>query len=95
MNTEGYTRKRVDFEESIDLNDSYIKVEGAPKDNNTKYTLIGGTILYGSRGSGHTVAFCKHFDGQYYLFNDSNYRKISLNEIKEQKIYLLFYNKNV
>jgi ubiquitin C-terminal hydrolase len=85
----------VDFEESIDLNDSYIKVEGAPKDNNTKYTLIGGTILYGSRGSGHTVAFCKHFDGQYYLFNDSNYRKISLNEIKEQKIYLLFYNKNV
>ena len=84
----------VDFEENIDLEDSYINVKGAPKENNAKYTLIGGTILYGKGGYGHTVAFCKHFDGQYYIFNDSTFSKTYLNEIKQQKIYLLFYQKN-
>ena len=83
----------VDFEENIDLSESYFNVEGIPKDKNTKYTILGGTILYGSKGYGHTVAFCKHFDGQYYIFNDSSFRKTSFDEIKNQKIYLLFYQK--
>ena len=83
----------VDFEEKIDLKDSYINVKGAPKENNTEYTLLGGTILYGKGGYGHTVAFCKHFDGQYYIFNDCVFTKTCLNEIKQQKIYLLFYKK--
>lgn len=84
----------VEFEENIDLKESYANVEGAPKEKNTKYTLLGGTILYGRGGYGHTVAFCRHFDGEYYLFNDSNFRKIYFKEIKKQKIYLLFYKKN-
>ena len=84
-----------DFEEYIDLNDSYINVEGLPKDKNTKYTLLGGTIHYGKGGFGHIVAFCRHFDGQYYIFNNSNFRKVYLNELKQQKIYLLFYQKKV
>ena len=85
---------QVDFEENIDLKDSYINVEGAPKDEKTKYTLAGGTILYGKGGYGHTVAFCRHFDDKYYIFNDSSFRKTCFNEIKDKKIYLLFYKKN-
>ena len=84
----------VSFEENLDLNESYMNIKGVPKEKNTKYTLLGGTILYGSKGYGHTVAFCKHFDGDYYIFNDSNFRKTNFNEIKKLKIYLLFYKNN-
>jgi ubiquitin C-terminal hydrolase len=54
---------------------------------------LAGTILYGSGGWGHTVAFAKHFDGEYYIFNDSSTRRTTLDEIKKSKIYLLFYQK--
>lgn len=85
---------QVDFEEHIDLKDSYINVVGVPMEKNTKYSLLGGTILYGSKGRGHTVAFCKHFDGKYYIFNDSSYERTSFEKIKRNKIYLLFYKKD-
>lgn len=84
----------VEFEEEIDLKDSLQSIRGIPRETNTKYNLIAGTILYGSRGYGHTVAFCKHFDGKYYIFNDSSVKIACLNEIREQKLYLLFYSKN-
>jgi hypothetical protein len=68
---------------------------GMPKEKNTKYSLVAGTILYGSKGFGHTVAFCKHFDGKYYLFNDSSFERTDFDKIKKQKIYLLLiYKKN-
>ena len=86
---------QVDFDEIIDLKDSYSNVEGVPKEENTKYILCAGTILYGSKGYGHTVAFCKHFDGDYYIFDDTKNRKTNFNEIKKSKIYLLFYRKNI
>ena len=84
----------VDFNEELDLKDYYSGIKNMKKEENTKYSILAGTILYGSRGYGHTVAFCKHFDGEYYLFNDSVTRKTSFNEIKNNKIYLLFYQKN-
>ena len=83
----------VDFEEEIDFVDLYTNIKGIEKESCTKYSLLSGTILYGSHGHGHTVAFCKHFDGEYYIFNDSTARKTSFNEIKKSKIYLLFYKK--
>ena len=83
----------VDFEEEIDFSGLYTNIKGIDKENNTKYSLLSGTILYGSHGYGHTVAFCKHFDGEYYIFNDSTARKSSFAEIKNSKIYLLFYKK--
>jgi ubiquitin C-terminal hydrolase len=83
----------VDFEEEIDLADLYTNIKGIDKEESTKYTLHSGTILYGSHGHGHTVAFCKHFDEEYYIFNDSTARKSSFDEIKNSKIYLLFYKK--
>mgnify|MGYP002856907016 CR=1 FL=1 len=83
----------VDFKEDIDLKQSYYKLKCIPHEKNTKYILFAGTILYGSQGYGHTVAFCKHFDNQFYIFNDSTFTKTSFSEIKKQKIYLLFYQK--
>ena len=41
------------------------------KQYNTKYELLGATSLYGSSGAGHTIAFCKHFDNKYYIFDDN------------------------
>jgi ubiquitin C-terminal hydrolase len=83
----------VDFEENLDLVDLYTGLKGIDRESNTKYTLLAGTILYGSGGWGHTVAFAKHFDGEYYIFNDSSTRRTTLDEIKKSKIYLLFYQK--
>ena len=83
----------VDFEEELDFKDLYTSIKGIDIEKNTKYSLLSGTILYGSHGHGHTVAFCKHFDGNYYIFNDSSSRKTSFEEIKKSKIYLLFYQK--
>ena len=83
----------VNFEEKLELAESYYPVKGVPKEKNTKYDLLGGTILYGSKGYGHTVAFCRHFDGEYYIFDDSSFKKTNYNKIKNLKIYLLFYKK--
>ena len=83
----------VDFEEELDLNDLYSGMKGIDRDENTKYTLLAGTILLGSGGWGHTIAFARHFDGEYYIFNDSSARKSSFSEIKKSKVYLLFYKK--
>ena len=85
---------QVSFEENINLEDSYYNVPGMPREKYTKYSLLGGTILYGSKGHGHTVAFCKHFDGNYYIFNDSSFELTNFDKIKKQKIYLLFYKKD-
>ena len=85
----------VNFNEMIDLSLSYDSVEGLPKEEDTIYTLIAGTILWGSKGYGHTVAFCRHFNGEYFIFNDSGFSKTNFEYIKKQKIYLLFYKKNI
>ena len=84
---------KVDFKEYLDLKESYYNVKGVPIEKSTKYSLFCGTILYGSKGYGHTVAFCKHFDNNYYIFNDTNTRKTDFDEIQKQKIYLLIYKK--
>ena len=85
----------VEIKEEIDLNDSFKEIKGMPKERNTKYNLIAGTILHGSGGYGHTVAFCKHFDEKFYIFNDSSCFLTNLDYIKKQKIYLLFYKKKI
>ena len=85
---------KIDFKEYLDLKESYYNVKGVPIEKSTKYSLFCGTILYGSKGYGHTVAFCKHFDNKYYIFNDTYTRETDFIEIQNQKIYLLIYKKN-
>lgn len=84
----------VDFSEDLDLRPSYYSIKGIEVEQNTKYILCAGTILYGSQGYGHNIAFCQNFDGEYYIFNDSTTYKTTFKEIKNEKIYLLFYQKN-
>ena len=81
------------FKEEIDLFDLYNHVSGEQRENNLKYSLLAGTILHGDHGSGHTFAFAKHFDGNLYIFNDKNFKKTSFKEIKNEKVYLLFYQR--
>ena len=64
-----------DFKEQIDLKDLYNPVSGEQRENNLKYSLLAGTILHGEHGSGHTFAFAKHFDGNLYIFNDTQVKK--------------------
>jgi ubiquitin C-terminal hydrolase len=82
---------QVHFDYSLDLNEVTEQIEN--EKYNTKYELIGATFLLGSSGAGHTVAYCKHFDGKYYLFNDNTYKQESLNKFKNNKVFLLFYER--
>jgi ubiquitin C-terminal hydrolase len=81
----------VDFDYTLELNEVTEQIEN--EKYNTKYELIGATFLLGSSGAGHTVAYCKHFDGKYYLFNDNTYKQESLNKFKNNKVFLLFYER--
>lgn len=82
-----------DFEEQIDLKDLYNPVSGEQREDNLKYSLVAGTILHGEHGSGHTFTFAKHFDGNLYIFNDTQVIKTTFEDIKSEKVYLLFYQR--
>ena len=45
------------------------------------------------QGSGHTFTFAKHFDGSLYIFNDTQVEKTTFKDIKNEKVYLLFYQR--
>ena len=81
----------VDFDYELDLKEVTEQIEDIKY--NTKYDLIGATFLYGSSGAGHTVAFCKHFDNKYYLFNDRICSEKKLEDLKNNKAFLLFYER--
>ena len=40
---------------------------------------------------GHFIAFCKHFDLNWYLFNDGVVTPVSKNDIFRGTPYILFY----
>ena len=79
----------IKIDEEIDLREFYDTKYNYPAIGSTIYTLIGVTILY----SFHTIALCKHFNGNYYLFNDTNCSKSSIKRIKNEVPYLVFYKK--
>ena len=83
-----------EFKEEIDLSDLYYPVVDEQREKDLKYSLIAGTILHGDHGSGHTFSFAKHFDGNLYLFNDTKVEKTTFENIKNEKVYLLFYQRN-
>jgi hypothetical protein len=82
----------IDFGYKIDLNDVTEQIEDK---SNTNYNLIAATFLYGTSGAGHTVAFCKHFDGQYYIFDDTNYYIEELKNLKKNKPFIIIYEKEL
>ena len=62
---------------------------------NTEYELIGATFLIGSSGAGHTVAYCKHFNNNYYLFDDTAYKEEIINNLKNKNVFLLYYERKI
>ena len=75
----------------IDLNE-HITNPSSPKN----YELIGVISHLGkSSMEGHFVAYCKHFDESWYLFNDSNVSQDPGKGVYNGVPYILFYkNKN-
>ena len=81
----------VDFPQDLDLS-NYITNPMSPKN----YELIGVISHLGeSSMEGHFIAYCKHFDGSWYLFNDSIVKQVSGDGMYSGIPYILFYkNKN-
>jgi len=77
----------VDFPHKLNLN-KFIKNPNSPK----IFNLIGVISHIGkSSMEGHFIAYCKHFDETWYLFNDSIVNKVGEEDIKIGTPYILFY----
>ena len=60
------------------------------------YKLIGVSVHRGpSSAAGHYVAYCEHFDGKWYIFNDYFANESSLKSCKGngELPYVLIYKK--
>ena len=77
----------VDFPEELDIN-NYLETKG------NKYKLIGVIEHLGQSGeTGHFIANCKHFNGEWYIFSDSSIHPTK-NEYQQYGVpYLLFYRR--
>jgi len=77
----------LDFPKQLNLSD-YISNPSSPK----FYELIGVISHFGeSSMGGHFIAYCKHFDGCWYIFNDSTVRQINEDDDFKGIPYILFY----
>ena len=77
----------VQFPELLDIND-YLEMKGK------NYKLIGVIEHLGQSGeSGHFIANCKHFDGNWYIFSDSSIHPTNNKYQKYGTPYLLFYRR--
>ena len=77
----------VDFPEELDIN-NYLETKG------NKYKLIGVIEHLGQSGeTGHFIANCKHFNGEWYIFSDRTIYPTKNNYNKYGIPYLLFYRR--
>ena len=79
----------LDFPKDLDLS-QYISNPESPK----LYELIAVISHLGeSSMEGHFIAYCKHFDGSWYLFNDSIAKQDEGKGVYNGIPYILFYQK--
>lgn len=77
----------VEFEENLNI-EKYVERKECPRN----YKLIGVISHLGeSSMSGHFIADCRYFDGQWYCFNDSIVSGPSSRYSKKGTPYILFY----
>ena len=77
----------VDYPSSLDLS-KYIKEPSSIK----QYELIGVISHLGkSSMEGHFIAYCRHFDFSWYLFNDSIVKQVGGESDFKGIPYILFY----
>ena len=97
--------KDKDDPNAININFSYgteidlkkiVKNFKVDQNASTKYKFQGG--CYSRYNDIHTVAFCIHFDGHLYEFNDNYYRKYespdSFRKVYDEIPYLLIYRRS-
>jgi len=61
-------------------------------DSPTNYKLFGVISHIGeSSDEGHFIAYCKHFDDNWYMFNDSIAKTVGEDELTNGVPYILFY----
>jgi len=64
------------------------------KSQKVKYNLISVLIHEGfSTNSGHYYCYVKNSNDLWYCMNDSSVCQVSLNQVRKQSPYLLFYEK--
>ena len=74
--------------EILDLSRYNIINQESPK----KYELFGVISHIGeSSDEGHFIAYCKHFDDNWYMFNDSIAKTVGEDELTNGVPYILFY----
>ena len=82
----------LDFPMQLDIS-KYAKCQNSPK----IYDLIGIISHFGeSSMEGHFIAYCKHFDDNWYMFNDAIVKSVDNKDIYKGTPYILFYqNKDI
>ena len=87
-----YFKCDLEFPHELDIS-KFTNNPSSPKN----YELIGVISHLGeSSMEGHFIAFCRHFDDTWYLFNDGFVNSVSQNDIYRGTPYILFYqNKNL
>ena len=64
------------------------------KNNSLNYSLQGMCIQNGGLGGGHYYAICKNnLDNKYRIYNDTNVRDISEEDVLNEMPYCLFYKR--
>ena len=77
----------VEFPKELDINE-FVEEKGQ------KYKLIEVIEHLGQSGeSGHFIACCKHFDGEWYIFSDSSVYHVGREYQKTGIPYLIFYER--
>lgn len=94
LNDEGalsqYYKLAIDSE--INLEEIFLPPKNYKGTRETKYEFHCGVFIRGART--HAVAICKHFDKNYYEFDDSNYKVYDIRrKLKNEIPYLLFYRR--
>ena len=82
-----YFKCDLDFPKQLDIS-KYVNHPNSPK----IYNLIGVISHLGeSSMDGHFIAYCKHFDGNWYLFNDAKATPVNDDGMYKGIPYILFY----
>jgi ubiquitin carboxyl-terminal hydrolase 2/21 len=81
---------KIDFPLLLDMDDYCLNY----KNNSLNYSLQGMCIQNGGLGGGHYYAICKNdLDNKYRIYNDTNVRDISEEDVLNEMPYCLFYKR--
>ncbi|KAI2796749.1 Ubiquitin carboxyl-terminal hydrolase 42 [Blomia tropicalis] len=85
----GKISKPVSYPEKLNLR-PYMSEKGPP----VFYKLISVLVHFGSSSnSGHYYCYVRNSNNAWYLMDDSRVNQVSLNEVLNQKAYVLFYTR--